>query len=377
MKRLTAWIIVSALIATFIILTLYNHPLKKQDENLLYSKGVVTNVDNDDITTVGISSIGFQLVDVLLTEGDHKGKSVTAKNDLLGQLDVDEVYRKGDNIVLVMHVMDDIIHESKTLNRNRQGNESLLFGIFLALLLIYAGFTGLKAMFSFVASLFILWRFLIPALLRGEDPLLYTIITLTLLTVVIIYSVAGFNRKALAAVLGTLTGLAIAISLTLIFGERMMLFGHTAPFASTLLFSGYIGLDMRGIFYAAVIIGASGAAMDIAMDVSAAMYEVKEQSPDIPAGQLIKSGLNVGRTVVGTMTTTLLLAYSGGYLTMLMLFVAKNSSFIRILNMKMVAAEIFRTLVGSIGLVMVAPVTAVIAGWLFTTVFAKSSKKQG
>lgn len=374
MKKITAWIAVSALIAGFIFLTLYSRPLERQTDNLIYAKGTVTSVDNEDVTTVGISSIGFQLVEVMLTGGEHKGDTVTAKNDLMGQLDIDEVYSRGDNIVLILHVEGGQVQDAKTLNRNRQGSESLLFGLFLALLLIYAGFTGLKAVMSFVASLFILWRFFIPALLAGKDPLTYTVLTLIFLTVVIIYSVAGFNRKALAAVLGTLSGLAIAIALTIAFGSQMHLFGHTSPFASTLLFSGYIHLDMRSVFYAAVIIGASGAAMDIAMDVSASMYEIKEKKPDIRARELIRSGFNVGRAVVGTMTTTLLLAYSGGYLTMLMLFVAKDSSFIRILNMKMVAAEIFRTLVGSIGLVMVAPVTALIAGWLFTSAVYAAGK---
>lgn len=344
--------------------------MEKHADNLVYAKGTVTGVDNDDVSTVGISSIGYQLADVVLTNGKHKGEKVTAKNNLYGQLDLDELYHKGDSIVLVLNVDKGKILDAKTLNRNRQGGESMLFMIFTGLLLIYAGLTGMKAIFSFVASLFILWRVFIPALLTGHDPMLYTIITLTLLTVVIIYSVAGFNKKALAAILGTLTGLAVAILLTIVFGRQLMLHGYTSPFASTLLFSGYIGLDMRSIFYAAIIIGASGAAMDIAMDVSASMYEIKEKRPDINAAELMRSGFNVGRAVVGTMTTTLLLAYSGGYLTMLMLFVAKDSSFTRILNMKLVAAEIFRTLVGSIGLVMVAPVTAVISGWLFTSVWA-------
>ncbi len=100
------------------------------------------------------------------------------------------------------------------------------------------------------------------------------------------------------------------------------------------------------------------------MDVTASMNEVLDKRPDITRNELIQSGFNVGRMVTGTMTTTLLLAYSGGYLTMLMLFVSKGTTFARMLNFKMVAAEIFRTLVGSVGLVLVAPITAVIAGFI-------------
>ncbi|WP_276717184.1 YibE/F family protein [Caloranaerobacter azorensis] len=115
------------------------------------------------------------------------------------------------------------------------------------------------------------------------------------------------------------------------------------------------------------MIGASGAAMDIAMDVAASMEEIKIKKPDIQRKELIQSGFNIGRAVIGTMTTTLLLAYSGGYLTLLMLFMTKNSSLIRIINLKIVSAEIMRTLVGSIGLVLVAPITAIVAGWIFTS----------
>ena len=145
--------------------------------------------------------------------------------------------------------------------------------------------------------------------------------------------------------------------------------GMTASYAQTLAFSGNLHLSMRDIFYAAIVIGASGAAMDIAMDVAASMQEVKDKKPDIAIMELIQSGFNVGRAVIGTMTTTLLLAYSGGYLTLLMLFVTKNSSFARILNLKIVAAEIMRTLIGSIGLVLVAPITAIVAGWILSDRF--------
>jgi uncharacterized membrane protein len=131
---------------------------------------------------------------------------------------------------------------------------------------------------------------------------------------------------------------------------------------------------MKHIFYAAVVIGASGAAMDIAMDVAASMAEIKSKKPNIEMKELIESGFTVGQAVIGTMTTTLLLAYSGGYLTLLMLFMTKNSSLNRILNFKMVSAEILRTLTGSIGLVLVAPITAFLAGWIYCTEFSISLK---
>ena len=106
--------------------------------------------------------------------------------------------------------------------------------------------------------------------------------------------------------------------------------------------------------------------MDIAVDMVAAMYELIQKKPGMQSKEIISSGFNIGRAVIGTMTTTLLLAYSGGYIGLLMVFTAQGTPVINILNLKYVAAEIFYTLVGSFGLVTVAPFTAVVAGFLFT-----------
>ncbi|WP_313562701.1 YibE/F family protein, partial [Ruminiclostridium cellobioparum] len=101
-------------------------------------------------------------------------------------------------------------------------------------------------------------------------------------------------------------------------------------------------------------------------DIAAAVYELVEKNPRMTAREAIKSGFNIGRVVMGTMTTTLLLAYSGGYIGLLMVFMAQGTPIINILNLKYVSAEIFHTLVGSFGLVAVAPLTAIISGVMFT-----------
>lgn len=327
-------------------------------------RATVTAVDNSALVEMGTARIGGQHVTAILMEGEPKGQTVTGVNQLTGQPEMDEIFHPGDIILMAVRTDGGKAVEARAVNQYRQGWELALFGLFVIILLIYARLIGLKALFSFITSFYIIWKFFIPGLLSGGNPILLTVITLTLLTVVIVTCVAGFSRVTLVATVGTLCGLFLALVLTLYFGEKLKLAGMTAPFATMLIFSGHYTLDLLDIFYASVILGASGAAMDIAMDVAASMNEVLDKKPDITRGELIKSGINVGRMVTGTMTTTLLLAYSGGYLTMLMLFVTKGTSFARMLNFKLVAAEIFRTLVGSVGLVMVAPITAVLAGFI-------------
>lgn len=136
--------------------------------------------------------------------------------------------------------------------------------------------------------------------------------------------------------------------------------------AESLLYSGYEHLDLTSIYMSSIFIGASGAMMDLAVDITSAVYEVVQKKTDISRREAAKSGMNVGRAAMGTMTTTLLLAYSGGYVTLLMVFMAQGTPVDHILNYKYVAAEVLDTIVGSFGLVTVAPFTAVVAGLLLT-----------
>lgn len=142
--------------------------------------------------------------------------------------------------------------------------------------------------------------------------------------------------------------------------------GMNQPLAQPLFFEESMSLDMLGVFYAAVIIGASGAAMDVAMEMSATMEELKHHCPEIERKELLKSGIRVGNVVIGTMTTTLLLAYAGGFLTLMMLFVSRDNDLMQILNMKLVTSEMARILIGSLSLIIVAPITAYTASWMFT-----------
>lgn len=139
------------------------------------------------------------------------------------------------------------------------------------------------------------------------------------------------------------------------------------PDSESLLYSGFQHLNLTAIFMSSIFIGASGAMMDLLVDITSAIREVVEKKPDISWKEAAKSGMNVGRAAMGTMTTTLLLAYSGGCITLMMVFMAQGTPVDHILNYKYVAAEVLDTIAGSFGLVTVAPFTALVGG-LFLTV---------
>ena len=337
-------------------------------------KARVLEADNTEVRSSGLSNIGHQELRVEILEGGYKGKILRATNSLVGQTDLENLYRPQDIIIAAIILENGTISHVKAVDLFRQDALLALFGLFVGALLLYAGVVGIKALISFVLTVFIIWEILIQRILQGHSPLITTACTLVLLAAVIIFLVAGVNKKGITAFIGTLCGLLVTFLITLFFGGKTGLFGMTQPYVNALIFSGYYDLDIRQIFYCAIILGASGAAMDIAMDIATSMDEVKSKKPDITARELIHSGFTVGRHVIGTMATTLLLAYSGGYLTLLMIFRVKAPSIMRMINLKIVAAEIMRTLVGSIGLVLVAPATAIVGGIILTGLLDKKKK---
>ncbi len=176
----------------------------------------------------------------------------------------------------------------------------------------------------------------------------------------------GFTKKGFTAFLGTMSGLFVTALLTFLFGGTFKIDGMNQPFAQSVLFASSMRINILDIFYSAIVIGASGAAMDIAMDMSATIEELKYHNPTLTRRQLIKSGFNVGRSVIGTMTTTLLLAYSGGFLTLMILFLERDTTLLQILNMKIVTSEIIKIIIGSIGLTVVAPMTTYIGSYIYS-----------
>lgn len=330
-------------------------------------KGRVLLVDDTDIVQLGMVKSGDQTVRLRLLDGPFKGREVTGNNPLLGQMDRDKIFRPGDTALVVLSL--DEQGEIRFVNPQehyRLGLEATLLVIFALALVAFGGWTGIKALLSFVFAALMLWKVLVPGLLKGYPPVPAAVGVVALMTAVIIFLVAGLNRKGVVAFTGAMLGVLTSAVMAVYYTGAFHLHGAVLPFAETLLYSGFGHLDLTAIFVAAVFLAASGAVMDLAMDVAASMEEVVAKRPDIGPWEAMRSGLTVGRAVVGTMTTTLLLAYSGGYLTLLMAFMAQGVPLANLFNLVYVASEVLKTLVGSFGLVMVAPFTALVGGFVLT-----------
>ena len=172
--------------------------------------------------------------------------------------------------------------------------------------------------------------------------------------------------KTLAASSGALLGVFVTCVMGCIFTDAFKIHGAVMAYSESLLYAGYQNLNLSQIYMSGIFIGASGAMMDLSVDITSAVNEVICKKPNIGWKEAARSGMNVGRAAMGTMTTTLLLAYSGGYIALLMTFMAQGTPIDNIMNYKYVAAELLDTVVGSFGLVTVAPFTALTSAWLLT-----------
>lgn len=327
---------------------------------------LVLEVNNSNIIDTGLVRSGEQSCKVEILGGKFKGEVTDAYNPLSGSLENDKIFEAGDKaMVLVSHDGSEILSVSM-VDHYRMNIEAILAAIFAIFLIIVAGRTGIRAVLSFAVTVLMLWKVLVPLYLKGYDPVICGLIVVTVLTIIIISLVFGFDRRTASAVCGSVAGLWVTAMLGIIFTSLLKIHGAVMPYSESLLYSGYQHLNLTSIFMASIFIGSSGAVMDLSVDITSAVNEVVEKKPDITPWEAAKSGMNVGRAAMGTMTTTLLLAYSGGYIASLMVFMAQGTPIENILNYKYVSAEILDTMVGSFGLVSVAPLTALCSGFWLT-----------
>ncbi|WP_346014661.1 YibE/F family protein [Thiocystis violacea] len=331
----------------------------------LHARGLVTAVDNTRVRTNLIIKTEPQVLSVQLIGGPHAGRSLSITNMLTGKLELDEYYAAGAVVLVEYDLVDEQPANGVARGHYRLHWQFLLIGVFAALLVGVAGVTGLKAALSFVFAALLLWKLYFPLLLLGFPPISTGLILVAILTAVITLSVGGLNRRGAATFTGSMLGVLLTCGLAVWFADAFKLHGAVRPFAESLLYAGHYDLKLTEIFIASVFIASSGAVMDLAMDIAASMDEIKQNSPELGVAQHIAAGLRVGRAVIGTMTTTLLLAYSSTHIAMFLLFLSKGLPAQNILNAPFVSAEILNILVGSFGLITVAPFTALVAGLLY------------
>lgn len=240
----------------------------------------------------------------------------------------------------------------------------LLFAIFALLIIIIGRKNGIKALISLLLTIILVFAFLIPAILDSKDPIIYTVMLCAVVIVVTFIIISGFKKKTLVAIIGTTAGVIASALMGVLFSNLMRLTGinEHARMISTIVSEEKEMINFKGVLLSAIMISAMGACMDIGMSISSALSELKDKKPDLTSKELIKSGMNIGKDVMGTMTNTLILAYVGSAMLCILLYNVNGFDLPNILHQEDISNEVLKSLAGSIGLICTIPFTAIFGG---------------
>ena len=302
-------------------------------------------------------------VQIRIDSGATAGTETTITHRTLNNAAFDIHPQEGDNIIV-----RDENGSYAIVDYDRLPAMLFLLLGFAALLILFGGMTGLKALLVLLFAVLLIAKGLIALILLAPSHIiLWTILIGAVITLATQLIVSGRNVKAAAAIIGTIGGILVASLLAVLAIHFTYLTGVSEEQAGMLKALYLKDVDFRELLFSGIVLGALGAVMDVAVSIASAQYEMKLLAPHTKFRTLVSSGLSVGRDVMGTMANTLVLAYIGGALPLILLISAQpDIPLLHVMNLNMIATEVVRSLIGSIGLLCAIPITAYAAAFLIT-----------
>ena len=313
------------------------------------------------------SDFRYQHLKIEILTGKHKGEVYTVRNTIELAIPYRLIFRLHEKMILQVDEDEETgkIINLKIYERARDTKVYALLVIFAAALIIVGKKNGLKALITLGITVGLIFGIFLPCIIRGMNPILLALAVCSAATVITLLIISGNNKKTYTAIMGTIGGVIIAGVFAFIAGKVLALTGLGNEDAQMLAFiPQHRKIDYQGLLFAGIMIGAMGAVMDVAMSISSAMWEIVSVSPDISKKQLIKSGMNIGRDIIGSMSNTLILAYVSTSIPVLLLFILFSNGFTEIINLELLASEVLRAVAGSIGLICTIPITVQLVGRL-------------
>lgn len=326
-----------------------------ENEILPSQIGVIQKVEYLDIDEGEVAQTKQQ-AEVRLKNGDL----VLVDNMLTGNPFYDIKLKNGDKVIL--HVEDDgdgLIFSIEDIQRS---HTLIWLSLIFCGLLIYVGKKkGLLSLVSIVLTCILIFSVLSPMILAGINPIIGTVLICLVSTAITMYLVGGFNKKSTSATLGCTLSLLVAGLLSLIAVKTASLTGFSSE-NSLFLYTAHPELNFIAIIISTMMLATLGAVMDVGMSIASTINEIYEIDNTKTVKELFKSGMNVGRDIIGTMANTLILVYLGGALPLILL--ASNIDLQKFFNLNQVVTEISSALIGSIAIVICVPITAIVASEL-------------
>lgn len=328
-----------------------------------YERAKITNILTDSTEQDETSDGGWRGEQLLLAEvltGQYKGETLLVSN-FVGPLYGVPLY-EGENAVLIISTYANGDHTATVYEFDRILPLAIAVGIFLLAAILVGGKTGAKSLLGLLVTLASLFCILLPALMKGAPTLPTVFGVCAFIAVVSLAILGGVQKKTVCAMLGTVSGTAFAMIFGLFAQHISRIDGLRVPDVEPLLQLRQTGtpIGLTGLLVGGVIISALGAVMDVTMGISSSLFEVSAANPELGRKELFKSGMNIGRDMVGTMTNTLILAFLGSSFVLILYLYSIGLSSNQLLSSAYLAIEVISGISSSIGVILSIPITAFI-----------------
>ena len=321
--------------------------------------------DNTSLTEGGIF-FGDMLVEIEILTGPHRGL-ITQSDYFLNQM-ANVHLETGDRVSVRFSIFSDgEVGPLQIEGLERREAVIAFFLIFLIVLGLMGGKRGIMAIAGLAFTLISLIFLLIPLMLKGYPVMLTTFVILTFVTIVSLTFLCGITVKSISAMLGCVMGVGATALLTHLAGRLTNISGFNMEDVGMILSTtDFPQTEAAGLFISGVLIATLGAVMDTAVTIASTIEELKLANPNLSVGKLFRAGMNVGKDTMGTMSTTLILAFAGGSLNMMILIYSQGTSFNQLINSDFIVAEIIRSIAGSLGIILTIPAVAAISSMMET-----------
>ena len=340
------------------------------DAELIESSDSVTDTYGKIIEVKGTKEVKtgtvvdkVQEVKVEIVEGEYIGEefetAYTLSYDIEGKIMAYEL-EVGDKVLVQLSEDSEGNVTATVQDVVRSGYIIGMFVVFLLSIVLVGGKKGIKAILGLLYTIVLIYLIMIKGIFKGDNAIISSIGTSMLVILGTFIIIGGFSKKITTAAIGTLGGVVSAGLMALIFNHLAKMSGACEDAIQLSVSMSAINFDFRDLLFAGIIVSALGACMDVGMSIASSLDEIKMKKSDITWTELFKSGMNIGRDVIGTMTNTLILAYVGGSLTLILLFMACNMNIVEILNKETIAEQVISAIAGSMGVIYTVPITSFI-----------------
>ena len=375
-RKAARWLMILLAAVVFVIFTVKINQTDKVElvsrEGQTFEKATVVEILQDNLQADG-TRVGEQRVLVEMTTGEHKGETleVTSSSGYL--------FGAGCTVGMDVVIMQSVAGDSVVASVYSQDREWVVYifaALYILALCLVGGKQGIKGSMGLIFTFFCVIFVYIPLVYRGISPFWAAVFVCMITTVVTMYFIGGASKKTVVAIGGTMAGVLIAGIAAQLFSLASGITGYNVSDIETLMtLWNTNGIQVGGLLFSGLLISSMGAVMDVAMSVGSSMWEILNQKPEMTKRELWKAGIQVGRDMMGTDSNTLILAFAGSSVSMLILDYAYNLPYRQIINSNNIGIAIMQGLSGSFGIVLSVPLTVLIASFLYKWDWKKKKEK--